>query len=203
MRPLRPPLVYLPGAGGLASFWRPVAELLRARSEPLLIEYPGFGETPPNPSIGGVSDLLEVILERLPASFDLVAQSMGGTLALRLALDHPAQVRRLVLVATTGGIDVRRLGAAEWRTSDWIAQRPEMPRWFVDDRSDLGDRLPTLRAPTLVLIGDADPLAPTGVGEYLRDQIPGAGLEIIAGGTHAMAEELPERIAVLIDRHLG
>ena len=78
-----------------------------------------------------------------------------------------------------------------------------MPRWFVDDRSDFGDRLPTLRAPTLVLIGDADPLAPLGVGEYLRDQIPGASLEIIAGGTHAMAEELPERIAALIDRHLG
>jgi pimeloyl-ACP methyl ester carboxylesterase len=180
-----------------------VAELLGPHSEPLLIEYPGFGETPPNPSIGSVSDLLDSLLDRLPAAFDLAAQSMGGALALRLALDHPGRVRRLVLVATTGGIDVRRLGAAEWRTSDWIAQRPEMPRWFVDDRSDFGDRLSTLGAPTLVLIGDADPLAPTGVGEYLRDQIPGARLEIITGGTHAMAEELPERIAALIDRHLA
>jgi pimeloyl-ACP methyl ester carboxylesterase len=177
--------------------------LLRPRSEPLLVEYPGFGQTPPNSSLRSVSDLLGTILDRLPPSFDLAAQSMGGALALRLALDHPARVRRLVLVATTGGIDVRRLGAAEWRTSDWVAQRPEMPRWFVDDRSDFGDRLSTLRAPTLVLIGDADPLAPAGVGEHLRDQIPGARLEIIGGGTHAMAEELPERIAALIDRHLG
>lgn len=200
---MRPPLVYLPGAAGLASFWRPVAELLRPRSEPLPVEYPGFGETPPNPSIRSVSDLLDLVLERLPSSFDLVAQSMGGALALRLALEHPGRVRRLVLVATTGGVDVRRLGAAEWRTSDWVAERPQMPRWFVDDRSDLGDRLPSLRMPTLVLIGDADPLAPLGVGEYLRDQIPGAGLEIVAGGTHSMAEELPERIAALIDRHLG
>lgn len=199
----RPPLIYLPGAAGLASFWRPVAELLRPRSAPLLFDYPGFGETPPAPSLRGVADLLDLLLERLPASFDLVAQSMGGSLALRLALDHPARVRRLVLVATTGGIDVRRLGAAEWRTGDWIAQRPELPRWFVDDRSDFGDRLSTLRAPTLVLIGDADPLAPSGVGEYLRDQIPGAALEIVAGGTHSMAEELPARIAALIDRHLG
>jgi pimeloyl-ACP methyl ester carboxylesterase len=200
---VRPPLVYLPGAGGLASFWRPVAELLRPRSEPLLVEYPGFGETPPNPAVRNVSDLLGLLLQRLPASFDLVAQSMGGSLALGLALEHPARVRRLVLVATTGGIDVRRLGAAEWRTSDWVAQRPEMPRWFVDDRSDLGARLPTLRVPTLVLIGDADPLAPLGVGEYLRNQIPGANLEIVEGGTHAMAEQLPGRIAALIDRHLG
>ena len=200
---LRPPLVYLPGAGGLASFWRPVAERLRPRSEPLLVQYPGFGETPPNPTIRSVSSLVDLLVTQLPTSFDLAAQSMGGAVALRLALDHPARVRRLVLVATTGGIDVRRLGAAEWRTSDWVAQRPEMPRWFVDDRSDFGDRLPTIQAPTLVLMGDVDPLAPTRVGEYLRDQIPGASLEIVQGGTHAMAEELPERIAVLIDRHLA
>jgi pimeloyl-ACP methyl ester carboxylesterase len=200
---MRPPLVYLPGAGGLASFWGPVAELLRPRSAPLIVEYPGFGDAPPNPSIRSISDLFDLLLGRLPASFDLVAQSMGGALALRLALEHPARVRRLVLVATTGGIDVRRLGAAEWRTGDWLAQRPQMPRWFVDDRSDLGDRLSTLRAPTLVLIGDADPLAPLGVGEYLRDQIPGATLAIVEGGTHGMAEELPERIAALIDRHLA
>jgi pimeloyl-ACP methyl ester carboxylesterase len=199
----RPPLVYLPGAGGLASFWRPVAELLRPRSEPRLVEYPGFGETPPDPSIRNVAELLDLLLKQLPERFDLVAQSMGGALALRLVLEHPARVRRLVLVATTGGIDVRRLGAAEWRTSDWLAQRPQMPRWFVDDRSDLGACLPALRAPTLVLIGDADPLAPLGVGEYLREQIPGAELQIVAGGTHAMAEELPGRIAALIDRHLG
>jgi poly(3-hydroxyoctanoate) depolymerase len=180
-----------------------VAELLRPRSEPLLVEYPGFGETPANPAIRSVSDLLESILEGLPASFDLVAQSMGGALALRLALAHPARVRRMVLVATTGGVDVHRLGGAEWRTSDWVAHRPEMPRWFIDDRSDFGDRLSTVPTPTLVLIGDAAPLAPLGVGEYLRDQIPGSVLEVIAGGTHAMAEELSERIATLIDRHLG
>ncbi|HVZ71313.1 MAG TPA: alpha/beta fold hydrolase [Polyangia bacterium] len=199
----RPPLVFLPGAAGLASFWRPVAERLRARSEPILVEYPGFGETPSDASIHGVADLVDALVAKWPSSFDLVAQSMGGAIALRLALDHPARVRRLVLVATTGGIDVLRLGAADWRGGDWIAQRPRMPRWLVDDHSDVGDRLSKVRAPTLVLIGDADPLAPLGVGEYLRDRIPGATLEIVAGGGHSMAEDDPALIAALIDRHLG
>jgi pimeloyl-ACP methyl ester carboxylesterase len=200
---MRPPIAYLPGAAGLASFWRPVAELLRPRSEPLIIEYPGFGSTPPNSAIRTTSDLVETLLERLPESFDLVAQSMGGAVALRLVLEHPARVRRLVLVATTGGIDVQSLGAAEWRESSWVAERPEMPRWFIEDRSDFSDHLHTVKAPTLVLIGDADPLATLGVGEHLRDRIRGAELEIVEGGTHSMAEEFPERIAELIDRHLA
>ena len=126
---------------------------------------------------------------------------MGGVLALRAALEVPDRVRRLVLVATSGGIDVTRLGGAPWR-EEWRALQPLAPPWFVDDRTDVSERLPSVRAPTLLIFGDADPLGPVRVGEFLRDRLPNARLEVIAGGTHDMEMECPDLVASLIRSHL-
>ena len=75
-----------------------------------------------------------------------------------------------------------------------------MPLRFVDDRSDFTDRLATIDVPALVISGELDPLSPVRVGEFLRDRLPSATLTVIAGGTHAMAFEEPDRIAPLIER---
>ncbi len=65
-------------------------------------------------------------------------------------MEQPERVACLVLVATSGGVDVARLGGAEWR-HEYRASLPDVPTWFADDRTDLSDRLPTIRAPTLLL----------------------------------------------------
>ena len=57
---------------------------------------------------------------------------MGGVLAARLAVEKPERVSRLVLTATSGGVDVARLGGAEWRAG-YRAARPEVPDWFETD----------------------------------------------------------------------
>jgi pimeloyl-ACP methyl ester carboxylesterase len=127
---------------------------------------------------------------------------MGGVLAARLAVEAPDRVDRLVLCATSGGVDVRRLGAAEWR-DEYLAAQRHVPRWFVDDRTDLSGRLGTIRAPTLLLWSDADPVSPLAVGQLLAGRIPGARLEIVPGGSHAFANERPEEVAAAIRRHLA
>ena len=192
--------VYLPGAGGLASFWRPITDIRRGPS--IAVEYPGFGTTPVVPTVRSLSELYAWLLPRLPPSFDLVAQSMGGVLALQMAIEHPERVRRLVLTATSGGVDAQALGASEWRRDAWVTARAEMPRWFIDDRTDCTDRLPAVRAPTLLVFGDADPIAPVRVGEFLRERIPHARLHVIAGGTHDLAIEVAAKVAALIDEHV-
>lgn len=196
------PIVYLPGGGGRSSFWRPVADRLLRRGAPIVLGYPGFGDVPADPTLRSLSDLYAALLGVLPSRFHLVAQSMGNVLALRMALEHPERVASLVLCAVTGGIDVPSLGGAEWRES-LRAEQAHAPTWFIDDATDFTERLATLRIAALVLSGDADPLSPVRVGEFLRDRLPSATLAVIVGGTHGMAQDHPDRIAETIDRFLA
>jgi poly(3-hydroxyoctanoate) depolymerase len=195
------PIVYLPGGAGRSTFWRPVADRLWRRGAPIVFGYPGFGDAPAAPSIRSLSDLHDALLAVLPARFHLAAQSMGNVLALRMAVEHPGRIASLVLCAVTGGVDVRRLGGAEWRDS-LAAEQPSAPTWFIDDRSDFTARLASIQIPTLVLSGDADPLSPVRVGEFLQDRLPSADLRVVAGGAHGMAHDEPDRIAALVDPFL-
>jgi poly(3-hydroxyoctanoate) depolymerase len=196
------PIVYLPGGGGRSSFWRPVADRLWRQGAPIVFGYPGFGDVPADPSLRTLADLYDALFAVLPPRVHLVAQSMGNVLALRAALEQPERVASLVLCALSGGIDVQRLGGDEWRDS-FRDEQPHTPSWFLDDRSDFTPRLASLRIPVLVVNGDADPLSPVAVGEFLRDRIAGAVLRVVTGGTHAMAHDEPDRVAPLIGRFLS
>ncbi|HZU85552.1 MAG TPA: alpha/beta fold hydrolase [Polyangiaceae bacterium] len=198
------PIVYLPGGGGRSSFWRGVADRLAYVGAPIVLGYPGFGDVPSDPALRSLSDLYEALVRVLPAPCDLVAQSMGGVLALRMAIEQPQRVRRLVLSATSGGVDVLGLGGAPWRDelAREQAEQGGAPRWFVDDHSDFTDRLGAIRAPTLLLFGGADPLAPPRVGEFLRHRLPDAKLIVLPGAGHSFALEDPEATARPIREHL-
>ncbi len=202
MKTPMPPLVFLPGAGGSASFWRPVADRLDDLGQVHVFGYPGFGGVPADPGVTSLDDLYRWIVERLPTEAShVIAQSMGGVLAARLAVEHPERVARLVLVATSGGVDVRRLGAAEWR-HEYRASLPDVPSWFIDDRTDLTERLAQIRAPTLLLWSDADPISPPSVARFLAERIAGARIVTVAGATHAFASERPDEVAAIIRSHL-
>ncbi|ABS27699.1 alpha/beta fold hydrolase [Anaeromyxobacter sp. Fw109-5] len=197
-----PPLVFLPGAGGRASCWRPVADRLEDLGSAQVLGYPGFGDVPADHGVRSLDDLYRWVVERLPpGSSHVIAQSMGGILAARLAAERPERVARLVLVATSGGVDVRRLGAAEWR-DEYRASLPDVPGWFIDDRTDLTGRLSEIRAPTLLLWSDQDPVSPPGVARFLAERIPRARIVTVAGGTHAFASERPDEVASIIRSHL-
>ncbi len=198
-----PPLVFLPGAGGRTAFWRPVADRLGDLGVPRLLGYPGFGDVPPDPRIASLDDLHAWVLARLPdGRCDVVAQSMGGVLAARLAIERPARVARLVLVATSGGVDVSRLGAEDWR-AEYRASLPHVPAWFLDDRTDLTGRLGSIRAPTLLVCSDADPISPPSIARLLAARIAGARIAIVPGGSHAFANERPGEVARLVRSHLS
>lgn len=59
-----------------------------------------------------------------------------------------------------------------------------------------------LRVPTLVLAGDDDPIIPLANGRILARTIPGARLEVVAGGGHLFMLERPEETAALVAEFL-
>jgi pimeloyl-ACP methyl ester carboxylesterase len=198
-----PSLLCLPGASGRAAFWAPVAARLTDLGPASRLGWPGFAGEPADPSIGSLDDLFRWLLERLPPGrSDVLAQSMGGVLALRLALERPERVRRLVLTATSGGLDVASLGAADWRPGHHAAQ-PDAPPWFLRDRTDLSARLGEVKAPALLLWSDADAISPLAVGRTLQARLPDARLEVIAGGDHSFAENRADEVAALVRGFLG
>ncbi len=68
-----------------------------------------------------------------------------------------------------------------------------------------GDRtalLKTIRCPTLVIHGAADPLVPLACGEDTARAIRGAELHVIEGMGHDLPAQLNERLLALIDGHV-
>ncbi len=65
-------------------------------------------------------------------------------------------------------------------------------QWEAIHKHDAFDRLPRIKAPTLVLTGDRDVLIPPENSKILAERIPGAELNIIPGGGHQVLVEQPE-----------
>jgi len=195
------PVAYLPGASGRSTVWEPIANVLAHRREAFLFAYPGLGDAPSDDTIRSLPDLVRWVASELPDRCDVVALSMGSTIALRLALEYPERIRRLVLVTPCGGLDAARFGALDWRGA-FVAARPFAPRWFVTDTSDFSDQLSQISAPTLLVLGEDDRIAPPAIGQFLVEQLPNARLEVVSDATHDLEEEHPAFLASLIEAHL-
>jgi pimeloyl-ACP methyl ester carboxylesterase len=195
-------LLFLPGASGSTTFWRPVAERLRHAGERVFVSWPGFGGVPSEPGVNGVDDLVDCLVRSISGPVDLLAQSMGGVIAIRAALERPDLVRHLVLAVTSGGLDVSLLGAQNWRPA-YLAEYPHVPRWFADEHEDLTHRFRELMMPVLLLWGDADPISPVSVGQRLEALLPRAELIVVKGGTHDLVCDRAAEVVPHIERHLA
>jgi pimeloyl-ACP methyl ester carboxylesterase len=100
------PLVLVHGLGGAAANWLALAPLLLRGRRLLVPELPGHGGSEPLPAaanLNAYADSLAEVAEReglSPAA--VVGHSLGGAIALRLAIRRPDGVSRLVLAAAAG-----------------------------------------------------------------------------------------------------
>ncbi len=144
-------LVLLHGFGGTRRAWDGVvAQLPAERYRVFAIDLPGHGEAAGAPHPITFAGCVEHVLARAPERFALCGYSQGGRVALHVALAAPERVQRLVLVASTAGIEDDAERAQRRRSDRQLAVDLErepyedfIERWrtqplFADDPPEVG-----------------------------------------------------------------
>jgi 2-succinyl-6-hydroxy-2,4-cyclohexadiene-1-carboxylate synthase len=206
-------VVLLHGFAGTGRAWDPVVERLdRERYTPLAPDLRGHGAArAARPA--SFEACVDDVLAAAPERFVLCGYSMGGRIAQHVALAAPARVERLILAATTAGIedeaeraarraDDERLAAfADGATTEAFAERwaaqplfagtpPQAARLWREDmlRNDP-------RGLAAVLRGMG-----TGAMEPLWDRLPTLTMPatVLAGADDPKFVKLGERLAAAL-----
>lgn len=97
----RSPLVVLHGLFGSASNWRGIAKRLAERHTVFTVDLRNHGTSPHTAQMSYAqmaADVRHFIDARGLCEAIIMGHSMGGKVAMRLALDHPARVESLIVV---------------------------------------------------------------------------------------------------------
>src|SRR3712207_3914618 len=101
-RPDAEPAVYVHGLGGSSQNFTDVAGLLADRFDGQAVDLPGFGYSDPSPrySVPAFAATLTAFLEHAGRGpVHLVGNSLGGSIAVRVAALRPDLVRTLTLIS--------------------------------------------------------------------------------------------------------
>ena len=211
-------IVLLHGFSGTHRAWDGVvAGLHPERYLPLALDLPGHGDAAGARGVGGeaitFAGCVEHVLARAPERFALCGYSLGGRVALHVALAAPERVTRLVLVSSTAGIeDVAERAerrASDHRLADELERIPFedfIERWrtqplFADEppavgalaREDQRRNRPDALAAVMRGIGTGE-MAPLWdrLGELTM------GVTVLVGDRNAKFQALGRRMARLL-----
>jgi pimeloyl-ACP methyl ester carboxylesterase len=228
-----PNLILVHGAGGSHLNWPAELQSLPGINV-YALDLPGHGQSqaPARQSVDAYAGDLAGFVGALALRQVIVCgHSMGGAIAMTLALSGLREQVALVLIGTGARLRVNELILGQIRQDyaaavstllqySWSQNTPaelveadRQARLEVDpaivygdymacDSFDIMSRVNDILIPTLVISGTADQLTPEKYGKYLADQISQAEFVTITGGGHMMAQEQPRLVASVVAKFL-
>jgi pimeloyl-ACP methyl ester carboxylesterase len=208
------PVILVHGLSGSSRWWVRNIPSLAEHYRVHLVDLPGFGtmrHLRRHFSLVEAASWLSAWMDavRLPQAH-LVGHSMGGYVCLRLAASRPEPVRRLVLAAPAGlptgrsipGHLIPLLGAAYLATPSFLPvllrdalRMGPITLWRAARdllAEDVRQDLHSIKAPTLLIWGENDPLVPPAVGTVMREEIPDSRLLVLKGAAHVPMFDRPD-----------
>jgi len=219
------PLLYLHGAGGAPAI-QPFMEALAREFDVLVPEHPGFGASEEPEWLDNIHDLAYFYLdfmERLDLRDAIVVgSSIGGWVALEIAVRNAARIRALSLVAPAG---IHVAGLAKGDVFLWPPEKRVRELYFdqgIDERvlalhpapQDTVDKnlytlarlaweprfydphlskwLHRIKVPLQIVWGEGDRLLAPGYAAEYKKLIPHARVDIVPQCGHLPQSEKPD-----------
>jgi pimeloyl-ACP methyl ester carboxylesterase len=218
------PLLLLHGGLGRIEMFGPVLAMLAQSRQVIGVDLHGHGRTPLGDRSISLTDMgddmAQIVKELGYEQVDVMGYSLGGAVAMRLAVQHPQRVRRLVLAAVGYARDgfypemlpmQAQVGAAMadmmketpmYKSYVTVAPRPQdFPR-LLDQMGalmrkpyDYSEDVKKLAMPVMLIYGDSDMYRPEHIVKFY--QLLGGGLKDAGWGREHMAKN---RLAILPDQ---
>ena len=209
------------GAGEQAGVWRAQSERLPGVQA---IDLPGHGRNsgPGRASIGEYAEWVDRYAGSTPTI--LAGHSMGGAIALEVALRKPAWLAGLLLVGTGARLrvhpDLLEMLRSDFPAAvEWMVERStasSSPRGVRDsyrgmllsagpdliladllacDRFDVMGRLGEISIPARAIVGTLDRMTPPKYSEYLRKHMSDCDMTEVPGAGHMVTLETGDAVA--------
>jgi pimeloyl-ACP methyl ester carboxylesterase len=225
-------VLFIHGSGWNAGMWHHQRDYLKSSLEVILVDLPGHGKSPGQAcaSVEKYSEAIYGLIKDLGVVGEpyIAGHSLGGAIAMSLALAYPEALKGVILIGTGARLKVvpqildgiTREKEKTVRSIVDLAFSKESPSAMKDhdyqetmkcpaetilmdftacDHFDIMDSVHSIKLPTLIICGTNDALTPPKYSHYLNKAIEGSKLVLIEGAGHMVMREKPDEVNKAIE----